>query len=611
MSLKRSFSTLFCLLLAVAALADTPPPGTVKVRGGTDNTTIGNVTDSLKVDVTNPISASISGTVGVTQSTSPWVISGNTGRTWTLLNTTDSVNVGNFPATFGVTQSTSPWVVNGSGFTQPISAVSLPLPTGAATESTLSTLNGKVTTTANGIKVDGSAVTQPVSGTVAVSNFPATQPVSGTVTANQGTGGVSAWKVDGSAVTQPVSGTVTANAGTGNFTVVQPTGTNLHTVVDSSALPTGASTSANQATVIANQTNGTQQTKITDGTNSVTVKQLSNQVVAADYGLVTNSVIHGLTTGGGGGYVDVKVNPSGSLTVDASGSSVTVSGTVTANQGSPPWSVSQSGTWTTGRTWSLLNTTDSVNSVQSGTWTTGRTWTLSSGTDSVNVGNFPATQAVTQSTSPWVDNISQFGGNNVVTGTGASGVGIPRVTVSNDSNILATQSGTWNINNISGTVSLPTGAATSANQTTLGSQTTKINDGTNTAAVKASTTAAATTDPALVVSLSPNSPSPVASGRTSVTLVRNDYSSVNVTTAAYTQLVASTADTVNELFIFDSSGQTLFLAVGGAGSEVNKAYIVPGGNGILDLNIPSGSRVSVKAVSANATAGELSITFLK
>lgn len=37
--------------------------------------------------------------------------------------------------------------------------------------------------------------------------------------------------------------------------------------------------------------------------------------------------------------------------------------------------------------------------------------------------------------SPWVDNISQFGGSNVVTGTGAGGAGIPRVTISNDSTI--------------------------------------------------------------------------------------------------------------------------------------------------------------------------------
>lgn len=43
------------------------------------------------------------------------------------------------------------------------------------------------------------------------------------------------------------------------------------------------------------------------------------------------------------------------------------------------------------------------------------------------------TFSVTQGTTPWVDNISQFGGSNVVTGVGASGAGIPRVTVSNDS----------------------------------------------------------------------------------------------------------------------------------------------------------------------------------
>lgn len=59
---------------------------------------------------------------------------------------------------------------------------------------------------------------------------------------------------------------------------------------------------------------------------------------------------------------------------------------------------------------------NSIGSVaQSGTWTTGRTWTLSSGTDS----------------------------------------------------IAAVQSGTWNINNISGTISLPTGASTAANQSTM------------------------------------------------------------------------------------------------------------------------------------------------
>jgi hypothetical protein len=55
---------------------------------------------------------------------------------------------------------------------------------------------------------------------------------------------------------------------------------------------------------------------------------------------------------------------------------------------------------------------------------------------------------------PLGTNVEQFGGSAVVTGVGNSGAGIPRVTISSDSNL----------NNISGTISLPTGAAT---QTTL------------------------------------------------------------------------------------------------------------------------------------------------
>jgi hypothetical protein len=50
-----------------------------------------------------------------------------------------------------------------------------------------------------------------------------------------------------------------------------------------------------------------------------------------------------------------------------------------------------------------------------------------------------------------VVNVASFGGNAVVTGTGTSGLGIPRVTVSNDSNILATQSGTWTVGLSAGT----------------------------------------------------------------------------------------------------------------------------------------------------------------
>lgn len=77
--------------------------------------------------------------------------------------------------------------VDNSAVTQPISALSLPLPTGAAT-----------------------AAKQPALGTAG--------SASADVLSIQGVASMTALKVDGSAVTQPVSGTVTANAGTGTFT---------------------------------------------------------------------------------------------------------------------------------------------------------------------------------------------------------------------------------------------------------------------------------------------------------------------------------------------------------------------------------------------------------
>ena len=130
----------------------------------------------------------------------------------------------------------------------PVSAAALPLPSGAATAAkqpapgTAGTASADVVTvqgiaSMTALKTDGSAVTQPVSGTVtanagtgtfavSASALPlpsgaataAKQPALGTagsasadVITVQGVASMTALKVDGSAVTQPVSGTVTAN----------------------------------------------------------------------------------------------------------------------------------------------------------------------------------------------------------------------------------------------------------------------------------------------------------------------------------------------------------------------------------------------------------------
>jgi len=95
--------------------------------------------------------------------------------------------------------------------------------------------------TVSSIQLDnaGNQTVNVVSGSVSVTNFPVTQTVNGSIIVSSLTGGNVNAAVSGSVsvtnfpATQPVSGTVTANAGSGNFTVVQSTGTNLHTVIDS------------------------------------------------------------------------------------------------------------------------------------------------------------------------------------------------------------------------------------------------------------------------------------------------------------------------------------------------------------------------------------------
>lgn len=88
--------------------------------------------------------------------------------------------------------------------TQPISAASLPLPTGAATSALQPTVDAFAGTTSSGTTghtVFGSSTTAAPTYTTG-SNWPLSLTTVGNL------------RVDGSSVTQPVSGTVTANAGT-------------------------------------------------------------------------------------------------------------------------------------------------------------------------------------------------------------------------------------------------------------------------------------------------------------------------------------------------------------------------------------------------------------
>lgn len=89
--------------------------------------------------------------------------------------------------------------------------------------------------------------------------------------------------------------------------------------------------------------------------------------------------------------------------------------------------------------------------------------------------------------------------------------------------------------------------------------------------------------------------------------IRHSYSATSVTTSAYVELDSALNGDGTEIEIFDSGGQTMVLAQGAASGEQDMFYIVPGGNGRMPFQASKGMRLSVKAISANATSGELVI----
>lgn len=89
------------------------------------------------------------------------------------------------------------------------------------------------------------------------------------------------------------------------------------------------------------------------------------------------------------------------------------------------------------------------------------------------------------------------------------------------------------------------------------------------------------------------------------------YSSTNVTTSAYVTLTASLPVSVGALLITDTSTSLMKLAIGAAGEEVDLCAFQGNGNAVYVTGyIPKGVRLSLKAISATASAGYNAISFL-
>lgn len=97
---------------------------------------------------------------------------------------------------------------------------------------------------------------------------------------------------------------------------------------------------------------------------------------------------------------------------------------------------------------------------------------------------------------------------------------------------------------------------------------------------------------------------------TPVQTIRNDYASANVTTGAWVQLDASLDSRVSHAEISDSSGQVMELGYGPVGSEQRLILLPEGGLfSRFPLKLDAGMRLAVRAVSGDATSGNLIINF--
>lgn len=311
--------------------------------------------------------------------------------------------------------STRALMVDGSAVTQPVSAASLPLPTGAATLAKQPALGTAGVASADVVTIQGIASMTKLLVT----------PDSVALPANQSTN-----------VAQVAGTTTDTNSGVksaGTLRVVlatdQPALTNkLLVTPDSVALPANQSVNVAQLAGTATDTNS--------GAKSAGTMRV---VLATDQPALTNKLL---------------------VTPD--------SVALPANQSV---NVSQINGVTT-----TMGNGISGTGVQRVTLASDSTGQVALAAGSAVIGHVIAdTGSTTAVTGTVANNVTQFGGTNVSTGTGVGGAGIPRVTVSSDSTVTA-NAGTGTFAISATALPLPTLAATSTKQSD-GTQKTQIVDG--------------------------------------------------------------------------------------------------------------------------------------
>jgi hypothetical protein len=450
-------------------------------------------------------------------------------------------------------------------------------------------------------------------------------------------------------------------AGTPSGGVVSVQGVSGGTVLPISAaalpLPTGAATASNQTTL------GTQTTEINDGTHTATIKAASTAAVATDTSLVvalspnapipTGANVIGAVTQSGTWTATVTQTTAANLNATvAQGAPNTTANSwpTTVTDGTHgPAAVKAASTAAVATDPALVvaispNNTISTSNLSVGLTgtTTPTSATLVGGTDGTNLialkikdGSTAAVAADPSLVVAFSPNSPLPAGAAVIGAVTQSGTWTTTVTQATAANLNATvvgvgtagtpSGGVVSVQGVSGgtvlpisatALPLPTGAATASNQTTLGTQTTEINDGTHTASIKAASTAASATDTSLVVALSPNSSIPTGanvigavtqSGTWTATVTQATAANLNATMVGAGTAGTPTGGVVSVQGV--SGGTVLPISATslplptGAATASNQTTI-----GTQTTQINDGTRTAtIKAASTASVAGDTSL----
>lgn len=95
------------------------------------------------------------------------------------------------------------------------------------------------------------------------------------------------------------------------------------------------------------------------------------------------------------------------------------------------------------------------------------------------------------------------------------------------------------------------------------------------------------------------------------TLYSDSGSGTTVTynTSGWLEIVASLAQNVNYIDMFDSTGYTTRFGTGAASSEVDLMLDSPGGPGFIPVRIDAGTRIALRPLTDPPAGGEVTICF--